>query len=220
MLLPADRARRLNDTNTDADRTDKNLGSRITDFHDQLGKNFFYRIPLKFFTDLGLVNFTHSSDTKFIFTLESNLNKLLEDNKKVTSIPRNPNAKIIFHDHPYIQYQQILLDDSFLAYLNARPSYDLELAARNIQSMKLENVTSTYSVTGSLEYNIDNEDSKHSLYAMFVAYNYNGCSAAPLTQYRNNEIYQELKSEEKYFGDKSDKKIYINMRRSEGYTDS
>ena len=119
VFLPADRDRRLSDTNTDADRTDKNLGSRITDFRDQLGKNFFYRIPLKFFTDLGLVNFTHSSDTKFIFTLESNLNKLLEDNKKVTSIPRNPNAKIIFHDHPYIQYQQILLDDNFLAYLNA-----------------------------------------------------------------------------------------------------
>ena len=49
MLLPADRDRRLNDTNTDADRTDKNLGSRITDFHNQLGKKIFYRIPLKFY---------------------------------------------------------------------------------------------------------------------------------------------------------------------------
>ena len=51
-----------------------------------------------------------------------------------------------------------------------------------------------------LEYNVDNEDDKHSLYAMFVAYNCNGCSEAPLRQYRNNKIYQELKSDEVYFG--------------------
>ena len=51
--------------------------------------------------------------------LESHLNKLFEDNKKAAAIPRNPHAEIIFHDHPYIQYQQILLDDNFLAYLNA-----------------------------------------------------------------------------------------------------
>ena len=74
VFLPGDRDRRLNDTNTDADRTDKNLGSTITDFHDQLGKKSFYRIPVKFFTDLGLVNFTCNTDTKFIFTLESKIN--------------------------------------------------------------------------------------------------------------------------------------------------
>ena len=248
VFLPADRDRTLNYTNTDGDRTDKNLGSRITGFHYQFGKNIFYRIPLKFFADLGLVNFTNNTDTKFIFGLENNLNKLFEDNKKATAIPRNPNAQIIFHDHPYIQYQQILLDDNFLAHQNATlrsktilqmgifnalyqqsfetnigaqsrkvsfydfpsqfefieisvydrseqhqtiyDSYDLELAARNIQSITLENVTNTYSVTGTLEYNIDNKDDKHLLYAMFVAYNCNGCSAASLTQYRNNEIYQ------------------------------
>ena len=73
-------------------------------------------------------------------------------------------------------------------------------------------MTNTYNVTATLEYNIDNEDDKHPLYPIFVAYNCNGCSAALLTQYRNNEIYQELKSEEEYFGDKSDKKIYIEAK--------
>ena len=43
--------------------------------------------------------------------------------------------------------------------------YDLELAARNIHSLTLENATSTYSITGVLEYNIDNEDDKHTLYS-------------------------------------------------------
>ena len=54
---------------------------------------------------------------------------------------------------------------------------------------------------------------------MVVAYNCNGCYAAPLTQYRSNEIYQELKSEEAYFGNESDKKKYDDMRRSKGHTD-
>ena len=119
VYLPQDRYRRVNNTDTEADRTDKNLGSRITDFHDQLSKKIFYRIPLQFFTDLGLINFTHNTDTKFIFTLESNLNNLFEQNKKEAATPRNPNAQIIFHDHPYIQHQQILLDNNFLACLNA-----------------------------------------------------------------------------------------------------
>ena len=198
-----------------------------------------------------------------MFTLESNLNKLFESNKKVDNIPRNPDAQIIYHDHPYIHYQQIALDDNFLPYLNASlraktalrtgiydvpyqqsfemkvslqsrkvnfygfaaqfefievslvydrsdqhqtiyNSYDLELAACNIQSLTLENATSTYSITGVVEYNIDNENDKHPLYSMFVTYNCNGCSAAPITQYRNNEIFQEITKEKDYFGSTSD----------------
>ena len=54
---------------------------------------------------------------------------------------------------------------------------------------------------------------------MFVAYNCYGCSAAPLTQYKNNEIYQELIKERHHFGNDSDEKLYIDMRRSKGYTD-
>ena len=54
---------------------------------------------------------------------------------------------------------------------------------------------------------------------MFVAHSCNGCSSAPLTQYKNNDIYQEIIEEEKYFEDKSDERICIHMRRSKGYTD-
>lgn len=35
-------------------------------------------------------------------------------------------------------------------------SYDVELAAQFIQSLKLDNTTSTYSLTGKLEYNVNN----------------------------------------------------------------
>ena len=54
---------------------------------------------------------------------------------------------------------------------------------------------------------------------MFVAYNCNGCSAALITQYRNNEIFQEITKEKDYFKSSSDEKLYINMGRSKGYTD-
>ena len=98
-------------------------------------------------------------------------------------------------------------------------SYDLELAARLIQSLKFENTSSTYSLTGKLSYDLEKEDDKHLIYKMFVAHSCNGCSSAPLTQYKNNDIYRELIEEDDYFGDESDERVYIDMRRSKGYTD-
>ena len=41
----------------------------------------------------------------------------------------------------------------------------------------------------------------------------------PLTQYKNNEIKQELTKEKDNFSSKSDETLYIDMRRSKGYTD-
>ena len=98
-------------------------------------------------------------------------------------------------------------------------SYDLELAARLIQSLKFENTSSTYSFTGKLSYDLEKEDDKHLIYKMFVAHSCNGCSSGPLRQYKNNDIYRELIEEDDYFGDESDERVYIDMRRSKVYTD-
>ena len=68
-------------------------------------------------------------------------------------------------------------------------------------------------------YNASNEDDKHWLYQMFVAYYFEGCSASSLTQCKNNENKQELTKEKYYFGDNSDERLYIDMRRSKRYTD-
>ena len=51
---------------------------------------------------------------------------------------------------------------------------------------------------------------------MLVAYNYEGCSSAPLTQYKNIEIYEEMTEEDEFT---TDDRILIDMRRSKGYTD-
>ena len=59
--------------------------------------------------DLGKVNFAIKSDTKIILTLERNFNKSFESNKKVATIPENPDAFINVYDRPYISHQQINL---------------------------------------------------------------------------------------------------------------
>ena len=40
-------------------------------------------------------------------------------------------------------------------------SYDVDLAAKFMQVLTLENASTTYSLTGQLEYNISNEDGKN-----------------------------------------------------------
>ena len=54
---------------------------------------------------------------------------------------------------------------------------------------------------------------------MLVAYNREGCSSAPLTQYKNNEIYQEMTEEDEFTTNSKDDRILTDMRRSKGYTD-
>ena len=54
---------------------------------------------------------------------------------------------------------------------------------------------------------------------MLVAKACDGCSTAPLTQYKNNEIYQEITEEDKFADNDTDNRIYTDMRRSKGYTD-
>ena len=88
-----------------------------------------------------------------------------------------------------------------------------------IQSKKFENTISTYSLTGKLEHNYKNEDDKNILYKMSIAYNCNGRSTTPLTQYKYNEIYQYIIPEEEYRSNMRDERIYTDMRRSQGYTD-
>ena len=98
-------------------------------------------------------------------------------------------------------------------------SYDVELAAKLIKTIKSENTSSTYSLTGKLTYDLEKEDSKYQLYCMLAAFTWGGCNSALLAQYINNPIYQELTKQDEYTGNKRDDRIYIDMRRSKGYTD-
>ena len=48
-------------------------------------------------------------------------------------------------------------------------SYDLELASKLIQSIKFENATTNYSLTGKLLHDFEKDDDKNILYKIFIA---------------------------------------------------
>ena len=50
-------------------------------------------------------------------------------------------------------------------------SYDLELAAKLIQTIKIENTSATYSITGKLFFDLEKDEDKNILCKMLVAYN-------------------------------------------------
>ena len=67
------------------------------------------------------------------------------------------------------------------------------------------------------KYDIDSLTQRHLLYKQYVAWNCNGSSVAPLTEYRNNPIYQELPDEDTYFSVKNADSVYLDLRASSGY---
>ena len=83
-------------------------------------------------------------------------------------------------------------------------SYDLELAARLIKTVKFENTSSTSSLTGKFSYDMEKDDEKFLLYKMLVAFACNCCSSALLSRYRNNPIYQEITEEDEFGGTNKD----------------
>ena len=267
---------RPNISDDDNKRTGPNLTYRIAQLKDYLFQKHVYRNPLGLIVDLGLVNFASKTDTKILITLEREMNKLFETNKKLAAIPASPNALINIYDRPYIPYQELKLTETSDVYLSRilrsetalrqgilpspcqqlfeintgtqsftctfkgaqrqfdwleisiaydksyqhttiYDSYDLELAAKLIQTIKFENTSTTYSITGKLFFDLEKED-KNILYKMLVAYNCEGCSSTPLTQYKSNEIYQEMTEEDEFTTSSRDDRILIDMRRSKGYT--
>ena len=96
-------------------------------------------------------------------------------------------------------------------------SYNREMAAQLIETLQLSNFTEICSLTNEKRYNIDNLTQKHLLYKQFVAWNCNGSSVAPLTDYMDNPIFRELPDKEEYFSLKSDEKIYLDLRATSGY---
>ena len=84
----------------------------------------------------------------------------------------------------------------------------LKWLQKNIKSVKLSNFTEICSLTNETKYEIDNLTQKYLLYKQFVAWSCNDCSTAPMTDYINSPIYQELIEEEDYFENKSNERIF------------
>ena len=256
-----------------------NIDERISLFYDQIADKYIYRIPLRYLSDIGKINFPTKIDYRIKLFLETDMNKLFESRKvlaSTTTAAPSAEAEIIFTRAPFVQYEQILLDKNFRQHLETimvskkiirmgaqktpiqktyeikqgsdslnveflganrqfdwieisivpdksdkhttiYDSYNREMAAQLIKTLKLSNFTEIYSLNNEKRYNIDNLTQKHLLYKQFVAWNCNGSSVAPLTDYMDNPIFRELPDEEEYFSLKSDEKIYLDLRATSGY---
>ena len=96
-------------------------------------------------------------------------------------------------------------------------SYNREIAAQLIKTLKLSNFTELYSLTNEKKYSIDNLTQKHLLYNQFLAWSCNGSSVAPISDYIDNPVFQEFPDEETYCSTKSNERIYLDLRASSGY---
>ena len=84
-----------------------------------LSDEHVYRVPLKYYTDIGKINFPGKIDFRFKLHLETYLSqKLFESRKVITGAETvDPDAKIIFTRVPFMQYEQLLLDNNFKQHL-------------------------------------------------------------------------------------------------------
>ena len=261
------------------DRTDDNIDDRIEKFHDQLEDTHYYRIPLKYITELGFVNQPVKFNTKWRIIFESDMSRLFESKAQLataaTAIP-TPDAKIILDSAPYLFYHQFNLEDTYRTYLEGAlvssrklrgglklfpyqksyeivtggqsktftftnafkqfefleislvydssdqhltiyDSYNVELAATKIKSIKLQNASNTYSEFNTVKFDLEDEEDKYNLFNQFRAWVTKGSSVVPSSEYIHNKTAQELPSRSDYFSN-SDERVYIDLRRGKGFT--
>ena len=110
-----------------------------------------------------------------------------------------------------------LVFDKSDQHLSINDSYNAETAAVSIKYIKLQNASNTYSEFNTIKFNLEDEEDRYVLYNAFVAWVTKGSSMVPKRDYLYNEVKQELPTRKKYFTD-SDERVYIDIRKSKGYT--
>ena len=96
------------------------------------------------------------------------------------------------------------------------------MAAQEIKSLKLTNFLEVYSLTNEKKKkkkknDVDNLMQQHLLWKEFVAWNCSGSSVAPLVNYINIPIFQELPDENAHYDVRSDERIYLDLRATSEY---
>ena len=99
-----------------ARQTTPRTWTTIEKFQNRLKNEFVYRILIRYFTNLGKINFPLKIDFRIKCHLETDMKKLFESKilyNLTDTIPTVPDAKIIFTKAPFIQYKQIQLNKNF-----------------------------------------------------------------------------------------------------------
>ena len=268
--------KRTNDAHAN-NRTDDNIDERIQKFQNQLQNVYWYRIPLKYICDLGLVNTPIKLNTKWHLTFETNMPKLFESktNQAADGLPNLIDAKIIINSTPYLLYYQFDLEDvyrthfesavvsenllrtsirktplqksyelvrgaqsktitfnnafkqfSFLQislvfdrsnhHLSIYDSYNAEVAATHIKTIKSQNASNTFCEFNTVKFDLVDEEDGYTLYNVFVAWVTNSFSIVPESDFMYNKTRQELPNRNTYFTN-SDERVYTDIRQSKGY---
>ena len=131
--------------------TDLNIEDQIDLFQDQLKSEHVYRIPLRYFSDIGKISFPTKIDYRIKLFLETKMEKLFESKKVLAATAEIPSAdaQIIFTKAPFIQYEQIPLDKNFRQHLETIMVSEkiLRMGAQKTPLQKTyEIITGTYSL--------------------------------------------------------------------------
>ena len=70
---------------------------------------------------------------------------------------------------------------------------------QSIKSLELANISDQHSSTSTLKFDIGNDLQKYLLWKQYLAWYTNGWSTAPVRDFMNNPIAQELTKENEYF---------------------
>ena len=77
-------------------------------------------------------------------------------------------------------------------HLTIYDSYSVECAARLVKNIELLNIWDAYRATNMMTFDISNGTQKHLLWRQYVAWHCNSYTAAPVSDYINNPVFQEL----------------------------
>ena len=121
----------------------------------------------------------------------------------------------VFKQFVFLEFS--LIFDRSDQHLNMFDSYNAEVAATQIKSIKLQNASNTYSRYNDIKFDLEDEEDRFTLYNSFVAFVTNGSSIVPESDYVYNDLRKELPNRKKCFKD-SDQGVYSDIRRSKGYT--
>ena len=102
-------------------------------------------------------------------------------------------------------------------HLSIYNSYNAEVAATHIKSIKLQNASNTYSELNTVKFDLEDEEDWYTLYNAFVAWVTNSSSIVPENNFMYNDARQEVPNRNTYFTD-SDECVYIDIKQSKGYT--
>ena len=79
-----------------------------------------------------------------------------------------------------------------------------------LRIIELGNILDAYSITNTMKLDTSNDTQKHSLWMQHVAWHCNSYSSAPISDYINNPVFQELLHKSKYFDNDSDEKVLMD----------